>query len=188
MDQPWTERGLVAAAAGGDEAAFRQLVQEHEGAIAATVTAMLGAGDDADDVGQETFVRFLRALPNFRGDAAVRTYLTRIAINLSLDVLARRRRRFGWLRLGVTAERDEPTVAAISPEEIDRDDRRRQIRLAVAALDPIHRAVVVLRILEERSTRETAELLQLPEGTVMSRLKRALARLAIALEPLENDR
>ncbi|MEO5800033.1 MAG: RNA polymerase sigma factor [Gemmatimonadales bacterium] len=186
MDQPWTERGLVAAAALGDEVAVRHLVQEHEGAIATTVTAMLGAGDDAEDVGQETFVRFLRSLPNYRGDAAVRTYLTRIAINLSLDVLARRRRRLGWLRLGTSGDRDEPTVAAIGPEEIDREDRRRQIRIAVAALDPNHRAVVVLRILEERSTRETAELLGVPEGTVMSRLKRALARLAITLEPLEN--
>lgn len=172
------ERALVARAALGDERAFRALVARHERAVAATVTAMLGPGDEADDAGQETFVRFFRALPSFRGDAAVRTYLTRIAINLSLDALARRRRRRGWLRLGGDEPVDLPHEAPTGSGRLEAREGNARVRAALATLDPGQRAVVVLRILEDRSTRETAELLAIPEGTVMSRLKRALAKLA----------
>src|ERR1043165_1196525 len=100
---------LVARAAGGDEQAFRELVARHESAVARTVTAMLGPGDDADDVGQETFVRFFKALPRFRGDAEVRTYLTRIAMNLACDALTRRKRRAGWVRLDTSDQERKDT-------------------------------------------------------------------------------
>lgn len=178
MPETVDDRALVARAALGDEQAFRTLVARHEGAVAAMVTAMLGPGDEADDAGQDTFVRFFHALPTFRGEAAVRTYLTRIAINLSLDALARRKRRVGWLRLGG----DEPVELADERADdgarLETNEGTTRVRRALATLEPAQRAVVVLRILEERSTRETAELLAIPEGTVMSRLKRALAKLA----------
>src|SRR5215208_2860325 len=104
-----------------DDAVFRALVERHESAIARTVTAMLGPGDDADDVGQETFVRFFHALPRFRGDADVRTYLTRIAVNLSCDALERRKRRIGWIRLG-TAHDDEPPHDAPDQQAVMESD------------------------------------------------------------------
>src|SRR5258708_5170115 len=104
------DRELVSRAALGDEDAFRAIVERHEQAVARTVTAMLGEGDDADDVGQETFVRLFGALPRFRGEAELRTYLTRIAVNLCCDALERRRKRSGWLRIGGTD--DESSLAA----------------------------------------------------------------------------
>lgn len=171
---------LVARAAGGDESAFRTIVERHERAIARTVTAMLGTGDDADDVGQETFVRFFRALPRFRGDAELRTYLTRIAVNLSCDVLERRRKRKGWIRL--FGGGDDPPLEATATDTTEQASRHDAVRRAVASLDAKHQAVVVLRFLEERSTREVSELLGIPEGTVMSRLKRALEKLAVTLK------
>ncbi len=79
------DRSLVDRAQSGDEQAFRILVERYEGAVAATVIGMLGHG--AGDVGQEVFVRFYRSLSRFRGEAAVKTYLTRIAINQSLNAL-----------------------------------------------------------------------------------------------------
>ncbi|RMH54101.1 MAG: sigma-70 family RNA polymerase sigma factor, partial [Bacteroidetes bacterium] len=88
-----SDETLVARARQGDEQAFRNLVERYESTVAATVIGMLGAGPEAEDVGQETFIRFYRALHQFRGEAAVGTYLTRIAINLSLNALKRRRRR-----------------------------------------------------------------------------------------------
>jgi RNA polymerase sigma-70 factor, ECF subfamily len=178
-----SEIEIVARAADGDEHAFRRLIDLHQSAVAQTISAMLGAGDDADDVGQETFIRFLNSLPKFRGDASVRTYLTRIAVNLSIDALKRRRRTLGWIRLGRSREsmdipsRDESGLA----EEHDVQSR---VRSAVNSLDADSRAVVVLRILEERSVRETAELLGIPEGTVMSRLKRSMTKLESHLKPL----
>ena len=78
-----SEDKLLERARQGDERAFRQLVERYEGLVAATVIGMLGPGPDAEDVGQETFIRFNRALKSFRGDSSVGTYLTRIAINQS---------------------------------------------------------------------------------------------------------
>ena len=178
-----SETEIVARAARGDEAAFRHLVTAHQSAVAQTVTAMLGAGDDADDVGQETFIRFLNSLPKFRGEAGVRTYLTRIAINLSIDALNRRKRTLGWIRIGSSREsmdipsRDESGLA-------EEHDMQMKVRSAVDALDASSRAVVILRILEERSVRETADILGIPEGTVMSRLKRSMTRLESQLKSL----
>ena len=83
---------LLLRARAGDDRAFRLLVERYEGRVASVVTAMLGAGDEAEDVGQETFIRFYRSLDRFRGEASLGTYLTRIAINLSRNALRRRRR------------------------------------------------------------------------------------------------
>jgi RNA polymerase sigma-70 factor, ECF subfamily len=178
-----SERDLIRAAARGDELAFRRIVELYEPTVAKVVTAMIGVGDDADDVGQQTFIRLFNALPQFRGDATIRTYLTRIAINLSIDVLKKRKRRVSWLRFGASPE----TRSIAAPDEttaLDRADMESRVRTAVDELDPNSRAVVVLRILEERSTRETAEILRVPEGTVMSRLKRAMQKLESQLRPL----
>jgi RNA polymerase sigma-70 factor (ECF subfamily) len=178
------DRALVARAAAGDERAFRVIVERHEWAVARTVTAMLGAGDEADDVGQETFVRLFRALPTFRGDAQLRTYLTRIAVNLSCDAIERRKRRSHWIRL-FGGDSDPPLAApdASAAQTVEHDERNAAVRRAVQSLDAKYQAVVVLRMLEERSTNEVAELLGVPPGTVMSRLKRALEKLSAALGP-----
>ncbi len=175
---------LLRRAAAGDEPAFRTLVERHETAVARVVTAMLGPGDDADDVGQETFVRLFRAKTDFRGDAQLRTYLTRIAVNLSCDVLERRKKQSGWLRLtGSDDDGDVRLASSDRADSVEDADRNETLHQAVESLDAKHRAVVVLRILEDRSTRDTAALLGVPEGTVMSRLTRALARLKVTLGP-----
>lgn len=178
-----SEVELIRRASIGDEAAFRELVGLHESSIASVVTAMLGPGDDADDVGQETFVRFFNALPKFRGDSSVRTYLTRIAVNLSIDVLSRRRKTLNWVRIGDT-QGDADIAARDETKDLETADLNARIRAIVDELDPAHRAVVIMRILEERSTRETSEILGVPEGTVMSRLKRAMEKLETRLRPL----
>ena len=86
---------LLARAGNGDHGAFRMLVERYEGRVAATVIGMLGPGQEADDVGQETFIRLYESLDTFRGDAKLSTYITRIAINQSLKALRRRKR---WTR------------------------------------------------------------------------------------------
>src|SRR6478609_9771025 len=85
---------LVESSRNGDLAAFKTLVIRHEGKVAGVVRSMLGSTPEADDVGQEVFIRFYEALGKFRGESAVATYLTRIAINLSLNEIKRRKRRF----------------------------------------------------------------------------------------------
>ena len=172
---------LLERARSGDQRAFHAIVQRYEPTVAATVKGMLGSGPEAEDVGQETFIRFYRALGTFREDSSLKTYLTRIAINLSLNALKRRRRlRDRFVR------RDEENFAEPSisgDREIDRNEQSRMIHRAIDRLDPKHRAVVVLRMLNGYSTKETAELLEVPAGTVLSRLSRGMKRLEELLKP-----
>jgi len=173
---------LLAAARHGNSEAFRSLVDRYQAVVASVVIGMLGAGDDADDVGQETFIRFHGALDRFRGEAELGTYLRRIAMNLSLNALKRRRKfRLRLVSRDQSEEAvDEPPVQAYDAE---RTERHHLVRAAVARLNEKHRAVVVLRVLEERSTSETADILRVPAGTVMSRLARGLDELEALLAP-----
>ena len=181
------EHRLVRLAAAGDERAFREIVRTYQATVAGVVTAMLGPGDDADDVGQETFIKLVRAMPSFRGDASLRTFITRIAMNASLDLLARRKRELRFVRLGSD---DDPVSASLADDSVAGDteqehaERARQVQQAIDSLDGKHRAVVVLRVLEERSTNEAAQILGVPPGTVMSRLTRALRKLDVLLRPV----
>jgi len=177
---------LLASARAGDDRAFATLVQRYEPAVAATTVGMLGPGGDAEDVGQETFIRFHRSLDHFRGESSLKTYLVHIAMNLSLNAL-RRRRRF-MLRF---ISRDETPIESAEPSvgpdgNVDADELRVLVRRAVAQLNEKHRAVVVLRMFDDCSTRDTAKILGLPEGTVLSRLSRAMKELEALLAPYVN--
>ena len=182
MNRPAEDGELLAGARAGDPDAFRALVERYQGIVAGVVIGMLGPGDDADDVGQETFIRFHAALDQFRGDAQLGTYLRRIALNLSLNALKRRRRlglRF-ISRDQSAAPLPEPVVEAHDAEGAE---RREVVRAAVAQLTEKLRSVVVLRLLDGLSTNETAEVLKVPPGTVMSRLARGMAELEHLLAP-----
>ena len=175
------DAALVARARNGDDDAFRRLVERHQAAVARTVFGMLGSRDDADDVGQETFVRFHQALGSFRGESSVRTYLVRIAMSTALNTLRSTRRR----ELRFVSDESAIDQAVTAAEIVATDEGTAQrTRAALDALSPEHRAVVVLRLLDERGTKETAEILQVPEGTVLSRLSRAVQQLRVTLGPV----
>ncbi|MDB4883664.1 MAG: hypothetical protein JWL95_2430 [Gemmatimonadetes bacterium] len=182
-----TDAELLALARRGDDDAFRALVVRYEPVVAATVIGMLGRGADAEDAGQETFIRFHDALDRFREESTLKTYLVRIAMNLSLNALKRRRR--GELRF-VSRDDVRHTLAepAVEPASMDEaDERRSMVRSAIAGLAPKQQAVIVLRVLQSLSTRETAEALGVPEGTVLSRLSRAIEELRATLAPYMKD-
>ncbi len=176
---------LVRRARSGDQAAFRALVERYEPLVAGTVIGMLGRGPDAEEVGQETFVRFWKALDRFRGDSSVGTYLTRIAMNGSLNRLRSRSR---WFRRFSSDVPDDLADPGSRPDEVvGAAELRDRLDRAVRSLAPDYRSVVVLRLVQGLSTRETAEALSIPVGTVLSRLSRAQDRLrsilgALALE------
>jgi RNA polymerase sigma-70 factor (ECF subfamily) len=157
----------------GDDNAFKELVKRYEPLVASTVIGMLGKCPEADDVGQETFIRFYRSLQAFRGEASVGTYLTRIAINLSLNELKRRRRRL-LLFPKVSFEIQGPDDEC---KDFERKDLNEMIKKAIQHLEPKFRTVIVLRLLDGFSTKETGEILGIPNGTVLSRLARAQAKL-----------
>lgn len=179
---PLSDGVLIQQARQGDDQAFRHLVERYEGRVAATVVGMLGPGQEAEDAGQETFIRFYRSLDRYRGDAALGTYLTRIAINLSLTALKRRKssRRLFVEADDVTEPRDPETLDA--HDQLEARLRAERVRKAIEMLKPPQRAVVVLRMIDGYSTRETGGILGVPPGTVMSRLSRAMKNLEQLLE------
>ncbi|MFH1221379.1 MAG: sigma-70 family RNA polymerase sigma factor [Candidatus Eisenbacteria bacterium] len=180
-----TDQDLIAAARGGNDRAFRDIVRLYEPAVAATVMAMLGDCAEAEDVGQETFVRFYRSLDKFRGESSVKTYLTRIAMNLSLNELKRRkRRRFFVSSRPVEEHSDLPSKESGRDDIGDRD----LVAKALARLDDRSRSVIVLRLIDGYSTEETAGILGLPLGTVLSRLARAQEKLRGILGPLLGEK
>jgi len=176
-----SERELVARARVGDADAFGEIVRRLEPRVAATVIGMLGPGPDAEDIGQETFVRLYRALPEFRGDSSLASYVTRIAINLCQDERRRRKRQSG---IFTATERKD--VEAVADPGTVRDPlaERDLVQHGLQELPTEYREVIVLRLIDGLSTRETAQILNLPEGTVTSRLARGQMRLRDLLKPL----
>lgn len=164
------------------------LVERYETKVAATVIGMLGRGPEADDVGQETFIRLYRSLGRFRGDSSLGTYVTRIAINQSLKALEKRRT---WRQRFFSPRDDQqyvPEPQADRDTTLEDNERRVLVNRALDLLTPDHRAVVVLRLMEGYSTRETATMLGIPTGTVMSRLKRATDLLRQNAEVFRDER
>jgi RNA polymerase sigma factor (sigma-70 family) len=137
--------------------------------------ALLGAGDDADDVVQEAFVRAFNALGSFRGQAPFRPWLLQIVANETMNLHRARRRRSGLhLKLsayGGLAPPADPEAAAVG------DDRRRILLDAVRQLPRKDQLVITCRYFLELSEAETAQVLGWPAGSVKSRLSRALGRL-----------
>ncbi|MDH7511478.1 MAG: RNA polymerase sigma factor [Clostridiales bacterium] len=169
-----SEYEIVKRARLGHEDAVKQIIDLHEQQVAATVIGILGFGPEVDDIGQETFVQFFRSLDKFRGDSQIGTYLTRIAINLSLNELKRRKR---YLRF----HGPEPPQNVCAYEERagqeKASDAKEMIRRGLQKLEPKFRTVIVLRLINGYTTREIAKMLGLPQGTVLSRLARGQAKL-----------
>lgn len=164
---------LVQRSREGDAQAFKELVNRHEGKVAGVVQSMLGDTQETQDVGQEVFVRFYQALDQFKGQSAVSTYLIRIAINLSLNELKRRKKR------NMLFAKEEEGINTSSPD--NKNDLKEVIVYELNRLEPDFQSVVTLRLIEGYSTVETAEILGIPLGTVLSRLSRAQKKLKSVL-------
>lgn len=149
-----------------DAAAFVELLERHDLSHRRLAFRLLGDRDRMDDVLQEAYARAFRALPRFRGDSSLETWLYRIVYNACVDDLRRRRAH------EMLEEWDERLVAVpTEPEE------RLDLAAALASLPPELRAVVLLVDAEGLSYAEAAVVLDMPAGTVASRLNRARAHL-----------
>lgn len=178
-----TDATLIEEARTGNHEAFRVLVERYEDQIAGVAIGMLGKTPEAEDVGQETFIRFYRSLERFRNEATLGTYLTRIAINLCLDAIKRRKRKGREVDAG---EAEGELMRIGSQEAQEKWEARELVYRALEALEPKFRSVILLRQIEGYSTKETASILGLPQGTVLSRLKRGQQKLKAVLSKLMN--
>jgi RNA polymerase sigma-70 factor (ECF subfamily) len=162
---------LVRAGAAGDRAALEQLFRPHERALVGLCFGILGSAEDAEDAAQETFLRALRSLSRFRGDAAFRSWLYRIGINLCLEWKRTRRPTERWEE---QAEKLGP--GAPSPEHAVLTQLR--LREALSSLPPQRRAVLLLKEWEGCSLTEIAAVMGWSETRVKNELYKARRGLA----------
>lgn len=175
------DRALVDAAAAGSREAFDELVRRHQGAIVTLMRVLTSGRGEADDLAQEAFVRAWNGLRSFRGDSTFRTWLHRVAINVVRTSQSRQAR---FLRLFTRAAENSPEPES-ADEPVDASLARRQmIDRALATLPDELRVAVTLRDLQGLDYKEIAAALDVPIGTVESRIFRARQRLRPLLAPL----
>lgn len=183
-----TDKELLQAVHRGEQEACTKLVKRYEGRVASTVKGMLGNTAEAEDIGQETFVRLFNSLESFREESKLETYLVRIAINLSINELRKRKRRYRFFSSFQEDSFEEgANLSSVSEFRYEAVESREAVQKAIASLKPKLRAVVVLRLIDGYSTGETAVILKIPQGTVLSRLARAQIRLKELLCPYVTD-
>jgi RNA polymerase sigma-70 factor, ECF subfamily len=179
------ENTLVERAQRGDADAYEELVRRYTEMAFRAAYVVTGSAPDAEEAAQDAFVKAFRALPRFRAGAPFRPWLLRIVGNE-----ARNRRRAASRRtalelrlaegLGVGGAAPSPEAAAEAAEE------RRALLRALGMVGEDHRQVVSCRYLLQLSVEETAAALGIPDGTVKSRLARALAHLRDLMEPVRH--
>jgi RNA polymerase sigma-70 factor (ECF subfamily) len=173
---------LIKASIEGDKRAFGEIVSRYRKMVARTVKGMLGDSVFAEDVGQEVFIKLFHSLSEFRGEAKLSTYIQKIAVNLTLNEIKRRKRFLSMFSQKGNNEMYEFEVADQDTQE--RSEAKELVNKALQAMDPRYRVIVTMRMLQGYSTKETAEILDLPLGTVLSRLSRAQEQLKNILEKL----
>jgi len=176
------EMELVEASLRGDSRAFGEIVDRYSRMVARTVKGMLGDTVFAEDIGQEVFIKLYYSLSEFRGEARLSTYIQKIAVNLTLNEIKRRKRIFSLFSLKGNDEMYEMNIP--DRDNSARSEAEEMVNKALMALEPGFRIVVTMRMLQGYSTKETAEILDLPLGTVLSRLSRAQEQLRKILKNL----
>jgi len=172
------ERELVSRAQEGDRNAYSELVRAHSQGVLNVIYRMCGNMQVAEDAAQETFIQAWLRLPSYRPQASLKNWLYRIAVNTAIDMLRKEKRILpGEIdNLNLTDAKPGPETMATNSE------RTEMVQAAVLALPDASRAVLVLREFEGLSYKEISESLEIPIGTVMSRLNYARKLLKEELE------
>jgi len=168
------ESTLVRRAAHGEAAAWEPLVLAHQEAVFRLCYLLLGDPDDAEDVAQETFLRAWNYLKRFDATRPLRPWLLSIASNLASN---RRRSAGRYLAALTRAFRNEPLTSTSAEEKSTRHMEANELWKAVQNLNVPDQQIIYLRYFLDLPVTETAQVLQVAEGTVKSRLSRALDRL-----------
>ena len=169
----------------GDPQATRTLIETYQDMVYSLASRMLNDEDDARDAAQETFLQVLRALPKFRGECALRTWIYRIACNACIAGSKRQSRRRAT-EISRTSEQstdvdvEDPTPPSL--ESIEQSEQQDTVRQAIGTLPEKYRIVVVLHYMESRSLAEITDILMISMSTVKIRLYRARQLLKKKLE------
>ncbi len=173
---------LARACRAGRTESYGVLVRNCQDRLYPTILRLMGSPEDAQDVLQDAFVRGFEKLDQFNGDSSFYTWIYRIAVNLALSRF--RKRRLGgvlrsWDRRSDRMDHDPPdrSPEADPSHETERAEREAAVAAALDELAPEQRAVVVLKDFDGRRYEEISEILNIPIGTVRSRLSRARSQL-----------
>lgn len=174
-----------------EEQAFNELVLQYEKPVFRLAFRMLGNASDAEDLAQEVFVQVFKAIETFRGDSKISTWLYRITVNLSHNRNKYQARRHSQKHqdLDETAPSAAGTAGGWTAGQVSQPDQQmlgmqleRIVEGCLSELEPEFREVLILRDVEGLSYEEVALLLELPQGTLKSRLHRARAELKRRVE------
>jgi RNA polymerase sigma-70 factor (ECF subfamily) len=172
-----------------DERAFAQLVRRWEGPIQRLAARMTGDVHRGEDLAQETFARVFAKRKDYQPSGKFSTWLWRIALNLCYDELRRRQRREESSLDGMGGDAIAGLEALVAPgsppdKSLVEQERGELVRQALLQLSESYRAVLVLRHYENLKFREIAGVLEVPEGTVKSRMAEALTQMGRLLKPM----
>lgn len=179
IDSEKPENLLVKQASEGNMQAYEELIRAYQKKVYNIAFRMMGNSEDAEDIAQETFIKVYRSLSKFRGDSAFSTWLYRIATNISIDQLRKKKNRM-VVYIDNNVEGEEGDIQrqlkddSPSPEDIaETKELKNTVQNAINRLSPDHKAVIVLRDIKGLQYDEIARILNCPEGTIKSRINRA---------------
>ena len=178
---------LIRQVQAGDRDAFRVLVERHSQAIFRTAFRITGNESDAEEIVQETFLRAYKSIGRFESRSTVSTWLTRIAINCSLDLKNQRKPSQPLTGVDADGEEMELQIASNSPSperHVLSDEVRERVAGAMGQLTTAERTAFVLRHFEGRSVEEISNVLDIKAGAAKNTIFRAVQKLRQALEPL----
>ncbi|MEO5857487.1 MAG: sigma-70 family RNA polymerase sigma factor [Pyrinomonadaceae bacterium] len=174
-----SDHQLIARIRNGDEAAFGEIMARYKNPITNFLYRFLNDYEEAVDLAQETFVRVYFAIDRYHTNFAFSTYIYRIASNLAITELRKRKRRSVLSLTGLfqsdesdTTEFQPPDLRPLPDRDLVEDEKSRVIAKAIATLPPKYRIPIILRDVEGRSYEDVAELMQLGLGTTKSRISR----------------
>jgi len=185
------DQRLIAASLRGDASAFGELVRRYQNRLYHTVYRLVDNPEDALDVVQEAFLSVYQSLDSFKGDSLFFTWLYRIAVNTAISMKRKRRVVYS---IDAARHGDEARHEPADPSELNRPghaleqaEQSRRVHEALSKLSPEHRAVLVMKDMEGQKYEDMAEVLEVPIGTIRSRLHRARLELRAILERDEEE-
>ena len=185
---PQTDAATVALARDGDSEAFRALVERHSRAVYRLAHRMTGTSQDAEDVVQETFLKAYRQLGRFESRANFSTWIHRIAVNCSIDLMRSRAYReaaHDATPLGQSSADERIAEGRASPERLMLSTEvQERVNTAMWTLSRMERAAFVLRHFEGHSIEEISRALGLKTNATKHSIFRAVKKMRVALEPL----
>ena len=165
------EKELIARLQARDEAAFEELIRLYEKKVYALCVRMCGSAEDAEEAAQDTFLALWRGIDRFRQEAALSTWIYRLASNACIDLMRRRRKSAGSVSLDDEALFLDAADPAPQPQQARRETQR-LLQEGLMSLPAEYRSILLLREVEGLSYSEISEALELELGTVKSRISR----------------